>query len=109
VSAGNRVLVTTLTKASAEKLHQFIASRGFRVRYIHSTPVSSARKLAADVTGEDKTFSHPADFCENLADLCHRITEKERRLMAAADARDEKRIEEIRGQLDRLYRQFIYV
>lgn len=75
----------------------------------HVTPVSSARKLAADVTGEDKTFSHPADFCENLADLCHRITEKERRLMAAADARDEKRIEEIRGQLDRLYRQFIYV
>ncbi|MBX2925158.1 MAG: excinuclease ABC subunit UvrB [Chitinophagaceae bacterium] len=212
VDAGNRVLITTLTKVAAENLHQYIAGKGFRVRYLHSdfktterteilndlragefdilvgisllregldipeaaliaildadhagflrsasaliqmigrvarnvngkaimyadkitaamkdaidetnsrrqrqiayneenkvSPVSSARKLNADVSGEEETFSHSEEFCENLKELCNRITEKEHQLLAASD---EKRIEEIRQQLDRLYRQFIYV
>lgn len=215
VDAGNRVLITTLTKAAAENLHKLIENKGFRVRYLHSdfktterteilndlragafdiligisllregldipeasliaildadhagflrsasaliqmigrvarnvngkaimyadkttpamkdaidetnsrrqrqiayneennvSPVSSARKLNADTSGEEETFSHSEDFCENLKELCDRITEKEHQLLSASDEQDEKRIEEIRQQLDRLYRQYIYV
>lgn len=36
VDAGNRVLVTTLTKVASENLQKFIESKGFRVRYLHS-------------------------------------------------------------------------
>ncbi|EIB6860026.1 excinuclease ABC subunit UvrB [Acinetobacter pittii] len=36
VNNHNRVLVTTLTKAGAEKLHDFISDKGFQVRYMHS-------------------------------------------------------------------------
>jgi len=215
VDKGNRVLITTLTKAAAEKLHKFIESKGFSVRYLHAdfktterteildglragafdiligisllregldipeaaliaildadhagflrsasaliqmigrvarnvngkaimyadkitpamkdaidetnsrrqrqiayneenhiSPVSSVRKLNTDATGERETFSHSEDFCENLKELCDRITEKEHQLLAASDDQDEKRIEKIRQQLSNLYRQFIYV
>lgn len=213
VGAGNRVLITTLTKAAAENLHEHLGNKGFRVRYLHSdiktterteildglragdfdiligisllregldipeaaliaildadhagflrsanaliqmigrvarnvngkavlyadkvtpamqhamnetmnrrqrqiayneehsvTPVSSARRLNTDAAGDD--FSHSEDFCDNLAQLCDRITEVEQQLLAAADARDEPRFAEIRQRLDGLYRQFIYV
>lgn len=36
VDAGNRVLVTTLTKVASENLQKLIADKGFRVRYLHS-------------------------------------------------------------------------
>jgi len=36
VNNHNRVLVTTLTKVGAEKLHDFISDKGFQVRYMHS-------------------------------------------------------------------------
>ncbi|WP_447641161.1 MULTISPECIES: excinuclease ABC subunit UvrB [Chitinophagaceae] len=215
VDAGNRVLITTLTKAAAENLHKLIESKGFRVRYLHSdfktterteilndlragafdiligisllregldipeasliaildadhagflrsasaliqmigrvarnvngkaimyadkttpamkdaidetnsrrqrqiayneennvSPVSSVRKLNAGTTNDEETFPHTEEFCENLEELCDRITEKEHQLLSASDEQDEKRIEEIRQQLDRLYRQYIYV
>jgi excinuclease ABC subunit B len=48
-------------------------------------------------------------FCDNLSELCHRITAKEHELLAAADRGDEKQTEDIRHQLDGLYRQFIYL
>ena len=215
VAANNRVLITTLTKAGAEKLTRLIASKGFRVRYLHSdikteerseiinglragdfdiligisllregldipeaaliaildadcagflrgasaliqmigrvarnvngkailyadtittamrqamdetssrrqrqiaynqenhvTPASSVRKLSAKTDGAADTFAHSADFCQNLSELCTRITDKEQQLLAAAEKHDETRMEKIRQQLDRLYRQFIYV
>lgn len=34
--SGNRVLITTLTKAGAEDLHDLMESKGVRVRYMHS-------------------------------------------------------------------------
>lgn len=213
VDAGNRVLITTLTKVSAENLHEFITNKGFRVRYLHSdfktterteiinglragdfdiligisllregldipeasliaileadkagflrsanaliqmigrvarnvngkailyadkitpameqaisetesrrkrqiaynevhkiAPVSSARKM--NVESEDETFTHSENFCENLEELCERITEKEQELLEASDKKDEKRIGNIRQQLNGLYRQYIYV
>lgn len=36
IVSGNRVLITTLTKVTTENLHEFIASKGFRVKYLHS-------------------------------------------------------------------------
>lgn len=213
VNAGNRVLITTLTKVAAENLHEQIANKGFRVRYLHSdfktterteiinglragefdiligisllregldipeasliaileadhagflrsanalvqmigrvarnvngkaimyadkitpamkeaigetesrrkkqmayneehniSPVSSARKLNAE--SEEETFAHAEDFCKNLEELCHRITEKEQELLTASEEKDEQRIEEIRQDLNKLYRQYIYV
>lgn len=215
VNAGDRVLITTLTKAAAENLHEFMADKGFRVRYLHSdiktterakilddlragefdiligisllregldipeaaliaimdadragflrsssaliqmigrvarnvngkaimyadkitpamqqaieetesrrkrqisynekhqvNPVSSSRKLNSATENQTETFAHPADFCDNLAELCQRITAEEQNLLTAANSKDEKQIANIRKQLDGLYRQFIYV
>lgn len=38
-----RILVTTLTKRSAEELHDFMADKGIRVRYLHSDIKTSDR------------------------------------------------------------------
>ncbi|AZB25114.1 MULTISPECIES: excinuclease ABC subunit UvrB [Bacteroidota] len=215
VDSGNRVLITTLTKAAAEELSGYIQSEGFRVRYLHSdfktlerteilndlragefdiligisllregldipeasliaildadragflrsasaliqmigrvarnvngkaimyadkitpamkaaidetesrrkrqiafneenhvSPVSSSRRPNAEEPREGKNFTHTEAFCKNLEELCERITELERQLVAASDDHDEKLTDEIRLQLDGLYRQFIYI
>lgn len=215
VDKGNRVLITTLTKAAAEELSGYLESEGFRVRYLHSdfktlerteilndlragefdiligisllregldipeasliaildadragflrsasaliqmigrvarnvdgkaimyadkitpamqaaidetnsrrkrqieyneennvSPVSSSRKLTAETTDEGENFKHTEAFCKNLEELCERITELERELVVASDDHNEKRTDEIRLQLDSLYRQFIYI
>ncbi|MFD2824619.1 excinuclease ABC subunit UvrB [Lacinutrix iliipiscaria] len=215
VEAGNRVLITTLTKVAAESLHEFIVDKGFRARYLHSdfktierteiinglragefdiligisllregldipeaslmaildadhagflrsvnaliqmigrvarnvngkaimyadnitpamkeaidetenrrkrqiaynaehnvTPVTSARKLNVEDESVEETFSHPKDFCENLDELCERITEKEQQLLVASNDKDEQTIMKIRQELDNLYRQYIYM
>ena len=215
VKNDNRVLITTLTKAGAEELHDFIAGKGVRVRYMHSdikaaerteiinglragefdvligvsllregldipeaslvaildadragflrsahsliqmigrvarnidgkailyadtttpamkqaidetnsrrkrqiafneeyhvTPVSSARRLVSEQSTTAEPSIHSVAFCENLADLCHQITNKEHQLLDAADNGDQELIEDIRRQLNGLYRQFIYL
>ena len=73
------------------------------------SPVSSSRKLNAETTDEGENFTHTEAFCKNLEELCERITELERELVAASDDHNEKRTDEIRLQLDSLYRQFIYI
>lgn len=70
----------------------------------HITPVTSTRKL--NVEDDRETFAHSKDFCKNLKELCERITEKEHKLLTASD---EKHIEQIRGELFILYRQYIFV
>ncbi len=72
-------------------------------------PSSSVRKLASDQSPSVEPSVHSEAFCENLYELCDLITDKEQRLLAAVDSGDEGQIEDIRRQLDGLYRQFIYL
>ena len=72
-------------------------------------PSSSVRKLASDQSPSVEPSVHSEAFCENLYELCDPITDKEQRLLAAVDSGDEGQIEDIRRQLDGLYRQFIYL
>ncbi len=72
-------------------------------------PVSSVRKLASEQEETVEPSARSVAFCENLSELCHRITAKEHELLTAADSGDEKQTEDIRHQLDGLYRQFIYL
>ncbi len=75
----------------------------------HVCPVSSSRRPNAEEPREGKNFTHTEAFCQNLEELCERITELERQLVAASDDHDEKLTDEIRLKLDGLYRQFIYI
>ena len=72
-------------------------------------PLSSVRKLASERAETAAPSIRPVEFCENLSDLCGRITSEENRLLAAVDNGDDKQREDIRHQLDGLYRQFIYM
>ncbi|MCO4019428.1 excinuclease ABC subunit UvrB [Pseudomonas aeruginosa] len=73
------------------------------------SPVSSVRKLAGEETSTEEPTVHTEAFCENLSDLCDQITAKEQQLLEFTDTGDEQRVEDIRHQLDGLYRQFIYI
>ncbi|MBP8235803.1 MAG: excinuclease ABC subunit B, partial [Rhizorhabdus sp.] len=71
--------------------------------------LSSVRGLASAQPYGQEPSVHSEAFCENLYELCDRITEKEQALLAAVDHGQEDRAETIRGELDGLYRQFIYL
>lgn len=73
------------------------------------TPVSSTRKLNATPSSEAHSFNHPPNFCRNLKELCIQITDKENELLEASNKQEEGKMEEVRSQLNNLYRQFIYV
>lgn len=73
------------------------------------SPVSSVRKLAVKSTNKVEPAVHSEAFCENLNDLCDQITAKEQELLELTDAGNEQGVEDIRLQLDSLYRQFIYM
>ncbi|AOY93064.1 excinuclease ABC subunit B [Cupriavidus sp. USMAA2-4] len=73
------------------------------------SPTSSVRKLAGKETNAEEPTVHSEAFCKSLSDLCDQITAKEQLLLEFTDAGDEQHVEEIRSQLDVLYRQFIYI
>ena len=73
------------------------------------SPASSVRKLAVEEVDAVEPTVRSEAFCANLSDLCDQITVKEQQLLESADAGEEQRVEDIRRQLDGLYRQFIYM
>ena len=73
------------------------------------SPTSSVRKLAGKETNAEEPTVHSEAFCKSLSDLCDQITAKEQLLLEFTDAGDEQHVEEIRSQLDVLYRHFIYI
>jgi len=73
------------------------------------TPSSAVRKLTPEQSPAVEPSVHSEEFCENLSELCDRITSAEHRLLSAVDSGDDKQVEDIRHRLDRLYRQFIYL
>ena len=96
-----------MTHAMEEAINETGNRRKRQMAYneeYHITPVTSTRKL--NVEDDRETFAHSKDFCKNLKEFCERITEKEHKLLTASD---EKHIEQIRGELFILYRQYIFV
>jgi excinuclease ABC subunit B len=96
-----------VTPAMDEAINETENRRNRQMAYneeYHITPVTSTRKL--NVEDNRETFTHPKNFCKNLKELCERITEKEHELLTASD---EHHIEQIRNELLKLYRQYIYV
>ena len=96
-----------MTPAMEEAIHETESRRKRQIAYneeYNITPVTSVRKLSAEETTE--TFTHSDDFCKDLKELCERITKKEQELLVASD---EEHVEKIRGELLKLYRQYIYV
>ena len=73
------------------------------------TPSSSVRKLPSEQSPSEEPSVHSEAFCKNLYELCDLITEKEQHLLDAVDSGDEQQTEDVRRQLDGLYRQFIYL
>lgn len=73
------------------------------------SPTSSIRKLASDQIETAEPIKHSIVFCKNLTTLCHQITVKEQQLLKLSAKGDEKDVENIRHELDGLYRQFIYI
>ncbi|GAL35864.1 hypothetical protein JCM19240_4799 [Vibrio maritimus] len=48
-------------------------------------------------------------FCDDLKSLCQQITQREKALFEAVDTNDDQKIQQIRAELDSLYRQFIFM
>jgi excinuclease ABC subunit B len=72
-------------------------------------PTSSQRSLPSETIRVAASKEHSSDFCANLAELCDLITRKEHQLLETVADGDDQTVDEIRHQLDGLYRQFIYL
>ena len=72
-------------------------------------PASTGQQREAEPAIEEPDYPHTEVFCENLHELCERITAEEHRLLAAAETDDESRMAESRAELNKLYKQYIYV
>ncbi|UTL89108.1 MULTISPECIES: excinuclease ABC subunit UvrB [Pseudomonas] len=90
------------TKSRRERQIEFNKLKGI-------SPVSSVRKMADEATLVVEPVVHSSKFCENLSTLCELITNKEQELLEYTDRHDDESVENIRVQLDALYRQFIYM
>ncbi|CAO3305663.1 MULTISPECIES: excinuclease ABC subunit UvrB [Pseudomonas putida group] len=90
------------TKNRRERQIEFNEQKGI-------SPVSSVRKMADEAAMVVEPVVHSSKFCENLSTLCELITNKEQELLEYTDRHDDESVENIRVQLDALYRQFIYM
>ena len=96
VAAGDRVLVTTLTKKMAEDLTDYLLELGVRVRYLHSrsTPSSASRSCATCASASSTCWS--ASTCCGRASTCPRCRSSPsstptRRASSAARRRSSRR------------------
>ncbi|MGF1774262.1 excinuclease ABC subunit UvrB [Vibrio wakamikoensis] len=72
-------------------------------------PMSSRRKIASAVETARQKAHHHVGFCDDLKSLCQQITQREKALFEAVDTNDDQKIQQIRAELDSLYRQFIFM
>jgi len=93
-----------ISETDDRRQHQIAFNEEFGI-----TPSTSRGMLGSTEARPDRSQAHSAEFCANLKDLCDRITSKERQLLELSDAGDEEEIEFVRLELDKLYRQFIYM
>ncbi|MGF1735923.1 excinuclease ABC subunit UvrB [Photobacterium satsumensis] len=93
-----------ISESSSRRQRQVIFNQAHGI-----TPMTSLRKQASEQAALQDQRTQSVTFCENLSVLCQQITAKEQHLLAAVDASDEQQVNEIRVQLDELYRQFIYM
>ncbi|KXJ47750.1 excinuclease ABC subunit UvrB [Marinobacter sp. Hex_13] len=102
----------TVTPAMKQAIDETNNRRAIQIAFNKEhgiSPTSSARKKASEQVETAGPVIHPDGFCENLADLCQQITDKEQRLMELTDSGKEQSVEAVREQLDALYRQFIFM
>jgi len=100
------------TTAMTQAINETNRRRAAQVAYNEEngiSPVSSVRKLAGQPEDTPDLTVHSEAYCESLSVLCQQITALEQHLLEFSDIGDEQRIEDIRCQLDGLYRQFIYM
>ncbi|WP_164171427.1 excinuclease ABC subunit UvrB [Stenotrophomonas maltophilia] len=93
-----------ISETDDRRQHQIAFNEEFGI-----TPSTSRGMLGSTEARPDRSHAHSAEFCASLKDLCDRITSKERQLLDLSDAGDEEEIEFVRLELDKLYRQFIYM
>ena len=93
-----------ISETDDRRQHQIAFNEEFGI-----TPSTSRGMLGTTEARPDRSHAHSAEFCASLKDLCDRITSKERQLLDLSDAGDEEEIEFVRLELDKLYRQFIYM
>lgn len=73
------------------------------------TPSTSKRKIESALDVAHQQATHNAEFCQNIEVLCQRITEREKQLLNAVNAKNQTETEAIRSELDCLYRQYIFM
>ncbi|MGF1777844.1 excinuclease ABC subunit UvrB [Vibrio nomapromontoriensis] len=99
-----------VTPAMQQAIAESNSRRQRQISYnqVHSiSPASSKRKISSEATPIQPVYE--TSFCHNLTELCQRITALEGQLLLVSAERDRGAIDDIRQQLDSLYRQFIFI
>lgn len=101
-----------ITKAMRQAIDESENRRELQMAYNKAniiTPTSSKRKQTSDSKYTSEPVVHDALFCENLPMLCRLIGEREKALLDITNENELENIESARAELDKLYRQFIFM
>lgn len=99
--------ITTAMRQAIDESEQRREQQSIYNRANAIIPTSSKRKQTTDSTS--KPVVHDALFCENLATLCRLIGEREKYLLEITNKNELQHIAKVRAELDKLYRQFIFI